>query len=439
MLLAALEVGMKNMFLCAAVVVLSCGFAYGQAQYKVLYTFAGGATGGNPVGDLVFDRSGNLYGTTPSGGSSGSPACIHGCGIVFELSPQQNGTWTETVLYNFCVNYSGQSCPDGSGPQAGIVLDSAGNLYGTTESGGSNTALICNGECGTVFELSPPSSQGQPWTETVLYSFCANQVNSQCLDGYAPESQLIFDSSGNLYGTTPGGGGGGGGTVFELSPSTSGWTEQVLYSFCTMGEGSFCPDGLGPLAGVTFDKAGNLYGTTEEGGNLKSQFGGTIYELSPTSGGWVENVVFAFPPHNEGGTPLGTVSIDPLGNLYTTFSAGGQYGYGGVGEVAATGRIREFSFDGNDGGAPWAGVLVDFGRAVLYGTASGRGTNNYGVVFQISAITGESTLHSFCSQPNCTDGYQPLAGLTTDKSGNLYGTTNLGGAHQYGVVFEITP
>jgi uncharacterized repeat protein (TIGR03803 family) len=421
--------------LCAAVIVLASSFALGQ-QYKVLYSFvnARAGDGAYPVSNLVFDQSGNLYGTTLAGGAN----AVQG-GVVFELSPA-GGTWAETILYNFCSDVVNGRCLDGDGPEAGLIFDAKGNLYGTTAYGGSNS------NSGTVFELSPPSPPGGAWTETVLYSFCANYGGYNCLDGALPVSQLTLDAAGNLYGTTSQGGSGtpksgaGPGTVFELSHGPNGWTETVLYNFCSVGNG-YCPDGTLPMAGVTFDKLGNLYGTTEAGGLLKYQGPGTVYKLSPGSNGWTETVVLT-SKQSLSGAPLGTVSFDPLGNLYSTFSAGGQFGPGGIFQLRPHGGVTGFSFNGNNGYDPAAGVLIDAKHGALYGTTLAGGTNFSGNVFKMVAPAQETVLYSFCSQPNCTDGSQPVASVIEDKSGNLYGTTRQGGTSTNcesgcGVVFEI--
>src|SRR5580704_5070403 len=300
---------MKRLALSAAVSILCCGFMLGQAQYKVLYNFGSVPNDGiGPQGALISDSSGNLYGTTAfGGGASGGTAG----GTVFELSPQSNGTWNETILYDFC---SQTNCTDGYEPQAGLLMDSAGNLYGTTYYSYCTTGA---GECaGTVFELSPPSPPGGPWTHTVLYTFCSEVNYPVCLDGDQPHSQLVFDASGNLYGTTVKGGTGhdvgssGGGTVFELSRGSSGWTETLLYSFCQLGTGFKCPDGAFPQAGVVFDNSGNLYGTTQA---AVSEAGGLVYELSPGSNGWTETVLH--PAHDEIYAP---VTISAGGNLLGT-------------------------------------------------------------------------------------------------------------------------
>jgi uncharacterized repeat protein (TIGR03803 family) len=201
----------------------------------------------------------------------------------------------------------------------------------------------------------------------VLYNFCSNEVNGQCLDGAQPVSQLAFDTKGNLYGTTTAGGSGhvGAGTVFELSPGVSGWTETVLYSFCSVGQGNFCPDGSAPQAGVTLDKLGNLYGTTEFGGVPKAEGGGVVFKLTPASNGqWNESLLFTSRPPFDIANPLGSVSLDPLGNVYGTLS---QRGWGSVFRLGSKGAAA-FFFNGKNGSSPAAGVLIDSNRGALYGT-----------------------------------------------------------------------
>jgi uncharacterized repeat protein (TIGR03803 family) len=285
---------MKKIMCNAFAILAFCGIVLGQAQYKVLYSFAGRQSGDGetPLSNLVLDRAGNLYGTTREGGSGSGGFG----GTVFELSPNEDGTWSESVLYSFCSNYVNLQCLDGSSPQSGLVLDSLENLYGTTLNGGQQSCPATIG-CGAVFELSPPSSAGAGWTYRLLYSFCLLRVGNACEDGYYPTSRLVFDKSGRLYGTTGSGGTGhlsngfDAGTVFQLSPGIGGWTETVLYNFCSLGEGNFCPDGSFPQAGVTFDKSGTLYGTTELGGRSRSQGEGIVYKLSPGVNGWVVTVL----------------------------------------------------------------------------------------------------------------------------------------------------
>ncbi len=424
---------MRSVSLSAAVVLLGCSFMLAQSQYKVLWTFAGPPNDGNvPKSNLVFDKAGNLYGTTEGGGSSTADLCPGGCGTIFRLSPNQDGSWTNTILYSFCTKYINNLCQDGAYPQAGLIFDAQGNLYGTTVNGGTVGCTQAGHGCGTVFELSP---QGGSWTEKVLYSFCENQVNNNCLDGNFPLGQLTH-ASGNLYSTTEGGGGYGVGTVFELSHGKSGWTETVVYSFCSLGE--FCSDGAEPQAGVTFDKAGNLYGTTEFGGTNNVHGTGVVFKLSPGANGWTETVLHSFHQGGDGGVPLGGISFDTLGNLYGTFSGGGPDFAGGIFRIPAKNeKIESFFFNGTDGNKPSAGVLVDSRHATVYTTTTLGGTANGGTVFKATAPNEESVLYNFCSQPNCADGASPVASLISDTAGNLYGTAEYGGDNNQGVVFEI--
>jgi len=407
---------MKTLGLYTAVVFLSCAFALGQAQYKILYSFAGPPDGKWPHAEVVFDSAGNLYGTTANGGDSSQ--CEDGCGTVFRLSPNQDGTWSETVLYDFCEE---QNCADGQYPEAGLALDAAGNLYGVTLTG-------------AVFELSPPVVPADPWTYKLLFQF-----GFHFGERAAPMGRMIFDDSGNLYGTTAWGGTGWG-SVFELSPTPDGWTETDLYDFCPHPNVSACIDGNGPQAGVVFDKAGNLYGTTFFGGNPQYLGGGTVYRLSHKGGEWKETVLYAFPSQfgKRGGGPTGAVAFDANGNLFGTFSQGGESDRGGVFRLAGQngGSEEIVSFDGVNGSFPQAAVLIDPRNNNLYGTATGNYPNYHGTVFRIAGkeIT---VLHTFAGYP--TDGDLPFGALTSDGHGHLYGTTKIGGPYGFGTVFEITP
>lgn len=424
---------MHRIILCAALVLASSGIAQGQ-QFKVLYSFAGYPTdGASPNGELVFDAHGNLYGTTIIGGATASGTCYGGsagCGTVFRLSPSGGGGWTETELYSFCPDEAEGVCPDGNFPSAGLVIDHSGNLYGTTWEGG---AFCGDGPagCGTVFELSPPSRPGETWAHSVLHDFC-NTLRT-CNDGVHPESRLTFDALGNLYGTTVSGGSGGAGTVFELVHAAAGWASAVLYNFCSV-EAGFCVDGEAPLSGVTFDPAGNLYGTTYYGGQTNSQGQGIIYELSPGSQGWTETVLFSLPVGGiEAGINTGVV-FNSWGGIYSTV-------YGPPGAVLRfnirTGFARNSNFNGGESGSiPSGDLLVDEKTNAVYGVTEGP---LYGNVFKMAADGKETVLHSFCSENACSDGYYPIGSLVADHAGNLYGTTSLGGAYGYGVVFEITP
>jgi uncharacterized repeat protein (TIGR03803 family) len=245
---------------------------------KVLYNFcalggAGCSDGAVPAAGLIRDASGHLYGTTERGGAADDFAY----GTVFELTPPAKGEtiWTENVLWSFCAQVTNDICTDGDFPVAGLVMDRSGNLYGTTANGGAADDY----NQGTVFELTPPATGETAWTETVVYSFCAEIIRGLCADGADPEAGLIMDTSGNLYGTTKSGGRGG--TAFELTPNAAkaAWTHKVLYYFCVH-SGKFCSDGAEPEAGLVRDPSGNLYGTTYFGGEARNR-GGTSFELTP--------------------------------------------------------------------------------------------------------------------------------------------------------------
>ena len=282
--------------------------------YHAIYGFSG-PDGRQPQGNLVMDTAGNFYGTTIYGGAYKSGCNNQGCGVVFRLSPPKNGgAWTETVLYSF----SGGD--DGANPQAGVILDSAGNLYGTTEFGGSNGL-------GTVFEVSP--AQGGTWTEIVILSV---------FEGLSPLGSLVFDDAGNLFGTTGSSGPQGGGTVFGLSPGPGGtWTYTLVYAFDGF-NGS--QDGDGPGAGLIFDNAGNLCGTTEYGGKYRQggNFGyGTVFELSPNfDGTWTESILYSFAGGSDGAVPQTALAFDPAGNLYGTTLQGGSGGFSCLGNGCGT-------------------------------------------------------------------------------------------------------
>jgi len=268
----------------------------------VLFHFNGEKRGGTPYGSVIFGSDGNLYGTTGYGGASGA-------GTVFKLTPGNAGAdWTETVLYSFANG------ADGGYPYCTLVYDGSGNLYGTTLNGG-------NAGNGVVFELSPPQSGGA-WTEQVLHSF------DSATDGNFPRAGVVFDASGNLYGTTENGGTNGWGTVFEVSPPGGGstsWTETVLYSF------GFDTDGGNPgYSDLLFDTGGNLYGTTQVGGTPRN---GVAFELTPPKQGktnWKETTVYSFTGQPDGGEPESGVVAGPNGSLIGTTIFGGTKNQGTV-------------------------------------------------------------------------------------------------------------
>jgi len=407
--------------------------ALAASKEKVLYSFTGGNDGGRPAADLVFDKAGNLYGTSVTGGTSAN--CTGGCGAVFKLTPSSNGTWKETVLYSFQAN------ADGKNPYGGVTIDSKGNLYGTTVAGGAGGS--CSGDgCGVVFMLTP---SGKTWTQSVLYSFTGGK------DGGGPGGGLVIDQSGYLYGTTPTGGkpsgcaGNGCGVVYQLvTVKGGGWQENVIHTFSGSKDGA-----TGSLGLLHFDNAGNLYGVAETGGdvtNCNPPSGcGAAFELSPQSGGkWKMSTLHAFKGQPDASFPYGGLISDAAGNLYGTTYFGGKNGDGTVFQLTnSNGKWKEsllYSFKGgNDGSFPTSTLVFD-ATGNLYGTTSSGGdSNGDGVVFKLTSSGGkwkESIAHRFHNSP---DGANPNYGLVLDKTGNLYGTTPFGGSHNQGAVFELTP
>jgi uncharacterized repeat protein (TIGR03803 family) len=410
---------------------------WAQNTETVLYSFNSAPDGNYPHSNLIFDKSGSIFGTTVQGGISSNCGSFT-CGTVFELMPS-NGVWTEKVIYEFCQQ---TNCLDGAKPYAGLVFDGAGNLYGTASAGGTNLD-------GVVFELTPQSNG--TWTEQVLHSFGTGT------DGQTPMGGVIFDDSGNLYGTTESGGANDAGTcsngcgmVFELSPTKSGeWEEQVLYNFCSQND---CGDGSAPITALTLDKLGNLYGTTEYGGS--QVLNGTVFQLKPNgTGGWNYQVLYKFSGgDNDGLNPASTLILDRSMNLYGTTEYGGNGNNGTVFElvlVPASSRgglwrekvIANFCLQINcgDGSSPSGGLTLDT-SGDLYGTTTLGGEANSGTVFElIRGNSGEwnrSTLYTFGGPP--TDGANPSASVTLGSSGSLYGATS-GGGNGYGTVFEIVP
>lgn len=401
----------------------------------VLYSFGASTTDGTvPSAGVIFDSKGNLYGTTTDGGANKK-------GSVYELSPQSGGGWRETVIYSF-----GAITNDAVAPNAALVFDSNGNLYGTTAQGGAIGQ-------GTVFELS---LSGSTWTENVIWSFGLTTT-----DGEVPEAGLVFDSKGNLYGTTYQGGAnttwaegsGGWGTVFELSPPASGttkWTEKILYAFGYLSQ----TDGYFPTAGVIFDSKGNLYGTTSDGSSGQDlEGGGSVFKLSPTtSGPWKETVLYSFGGGSPNGySPEGGLIMDGSGNLYGTAHSGGN-GFGLDGNVfeispAAGGGwtetiLHSFGAFETDGTNPTSTLLWD-SKGNLYGTTYGGGTYQSGIVYELVPETEggwtEQVLYNLGA--TATDAAHPYAGLVFNSAGQLFGTTQYGGkygsASTGGTVFEI--
>jgi uncharacterized repeat protein (TIGR03803 family) len=394
---------------------------------KTLHVFHG-PDGGEPTAGLIMDARGNFYGTASIGGRGNA-------GVVFELSRSARGTWKETVLHSFNA-FSG-----GKAPSAGLVMDAAGNLYGTTPSGGKRPCFRFTIPCGVVYELSPT---GKKWKEAVLHVF--NGV-----DGAVPLSRLTLDASGNIYGTASGGGNQscalGCGVVFELKHGKNGkWSESVLHMFDPFGT----TDGEQPQSAVIFDAQGNLYGTTPSGEGATAD--GTVFELTHTASGWSEKLLveLASGQFAGGAFPSGDLTIDSSGDLFGTTSQGGSpsdYSEGVVYELPASDRQENvlLNFVGiNAGSAPMGGVIRD-NAGNLYGTTEFGGMfgcpNNRtgcGNVFSLSG--GNETTIALAP----ADGNHPVSALIRDTNGNLYGTARDGDDikecpyNGCGSIFEIT-
>ncbi|HEX4159890.1 MAG TPA: choice-of-anchor tandem repeat GloVer-containing protein [Rhizomicrobium sp.] len=392
----------------------------------VLYAFQGGTDGASPWAVPTMDAKGDLYGTTLLGGAGGN-------GAVYELVHGKGG-WTEKVLYSFTGGN------DGGWAYGGVVLDSAGNIYGGTRSGGSS-------DCGVVYELSP--GKHGSWTEKVLYSFPGSQ---DCEGG--PMGALTLDSKGNLFGGAVGDSPCGGyyyyGIVFELQHTGSNWKEHDLHDFC----GS---DGYGPVYGqLVFDSAGNLYGTSGSGGPGGR---GVVFELSPAAHHqWNFTAIHSFTS-DEGGLADGGLTIDASGTLYGAEGDGGAQGNGSIYQFTPLGggvwnEAAPHIFNGSpDGVLPFQNPVSD-ASGNLFGTTYNGGDiadcwDDCGVIYELvrqqNGTWTESVVYDFGTLPSGADGYAPVAGLIRDSNGNYFGTTVKGGAVSgkrpcdCGVVYEFTP
>jgi uncharacterized repeat protein (TIGR03803 family) len=336
------------------------------------------------------------------------------------LTVQAQYQYKETTLYTF----GGQK--DVYQPVRNLLADQQGNFYGASTYGGGG----CSGKgCGTVFELSPGSGGG--WTETILYAFTGKD------DGEYPIGNILMDANGNIFGTTGFGGTSGAGVAWELSPSATGWTQTVLYTFTGQADGGF-PSGL------TFDANGNLFGTATQGG---ANTWGAIFELSPGSSGWTESVLYSFTDGNDGGEPYGGVAIDANGRLYGAAEVGGsttscQQGCGTVYRLSPSSTgwrfSRLYAFQGPGGETPFGGLALDAAGNV-YGTTRAGG-HNYGVVFELSPTSSggwkETLLHDFT---NGTDGADPSNSVMFDSEGNLYGATDGTASNAPNTIFRLRP
>lgn len=386
------------------------------AGYKRVYSFSGGIDGRDPATHVTFDSAGNAYGTTAAGGA-------FDFGAIFKLTPSGGG-WVQTTIYSF---FGGG---DGLDPHGGVTIGADGSLYGTAVAGGF--AGFCEGDgCGVVYRLAPVGDQ---WVQTVIYNFKGGT------DGAGPGSRVVFDSAGNLFGTTPAGGKFSAGTIFELTPTSSGaWRKKILHHFTGGKDGA-----TGSLGDLLFDDSGNIYGVTEQGGENGL---GTVYRISANpNGNWTLTTLYAFKGMPDAANPYGGLIWDGAGNLYGTTYYGGTAGMGTVFQLTSgpNGKWQEnilYNFLGDiDGSLPTATLIFDT-KGNLFGTTSagGRPSCDCGTVFKLILSGGswkEKIVHYFGRH---FDGYAPNYGLTFDAAGNLYGATPAGGTSRKGMIFKFTP
>jgi uncharacterized repeat protein (TIGR03803 family) len=403
--------------------------------FQVVYAFTGGQDGSNPTAGVTIDQAGNLYGTATFGSLKGDACGEYGCGTVYRLKRYGSG-FVFIPIYTFMG-------PNGAFPQSRVVFGSDGALYGTTAGGGGNGYGN-----GTVFSLQPQPTPCKsvlcPWDETLLYQFI------QLADGDQPGyGDLAFDQAGNVYGTTTYGGHDDGpecsfgcGVVYQVAQSGGGWTETVLHEFLNDG------DGILPIAGVIFGSDGNLYGTAtaQSGGDYE----GTVYELTPSASGWAETTLQQFVTGGAAGSsPVGGLIFDNQGNLYGTTDSGGAGGAGTVFEMSPYSGNWQlnvlWSLLGNGYGT-FANLTMD-AAGNLYGTGYKNGAHGYGYVFKLTSSSGGWTFTDLHDFTGGSDGSYPTGNVSLDANGNLYGTTSSGGNQVCdiyevvgcGVVWEITP
>jgi len=405
-----------NRSAAAIAMAIVAALALGGAQtapaqtFSLIHTFTGGMDGAAPEAGLTLDAGGNLYGTASAGGTAGA-------GAVYKLTRKGTG-FTVNPLYSFAGG------DDGIAPIARVVFGPNGTLYGTTSDQGEG-----GGAVGTVFNLGPPATVCKavlcPWNEKVLHRFSGSGG-----DGFIPGyGDLLFDKSGNIYGTTIQGGTNGSGIVFELAAGS--WTETILYNMATS-------SGIYPYNGVIFDKAGNLYGTTYEGGIMSIY--GSIYELTPSGSGWTQSTLHTFQEASDGSFPYSGVIFDQAGNLYGTTSYNGPDGAGTVFELSPSNGSWTLnvihSFAGSEG--PYGGVTMD-AAGNLYGTTFAGGAHLFGSVYKLAPSGGGWTFTDLYDFTGGNDGGYPYGTVTIDANGNLYGTTSHNGALGYGTIWEIKP
>ncbi|HEV3279301.1 MAG TPA: choice-of-anchor tandem repeat GloVer-containing protein [Terriglobia bacterium] len=460
----------KGLAVAGVAVALAAGaWCATQDQETVLHTFTGveGGSSEDPNSGLTFNASGDLFGTTMTGGVG-----EFADGTVFEMTPKGAGGFALKTIHQFS-----QATGDGSNPSSAVVFDAKGNLYGTTPNGGNG--------CGIVYELSPPTATGEPWTETFLHNFDSNGD-----DGCNPSGRLIFDKAGDLFGVTFNGGGGasgifetmcsnGCGTAYKLHKANGVWTQTILHHFT--GEGN--PDGVSPSGGVAFDKAGNLWGATAFGGAGDSStcgdpdgglgLCGTVFELTPNANGtvWTESTLYSFADASTGWNPFSGVILDQAGDLVGTTENGGSALQGTVFEVTpeGSGKVTEsliHQFDGEaDGSFPQTGLTLGAAGS-LYGVGFvGGGTafvctensdGGCGIVYKLTPGSDgtwtETILYTFLGG---ADGAIPEDDvLAFGANGDIFGSAGAGGDFDFdktscadfsnvpggcGVLFELKP
>lgn len=374
-------------------------------NFQVIHNFVNGNDGANPAAGPTVDRAANVYGPTS---------------LIYKMS-DYNSQWLFDPLYSF------QGGSDGSYPSAEVTVGPDGSLYGTTYYGG-NSACYLNLGCGTVFKVRPganaPANVFGGWSDEILYRF------TNGADGANPSSRLIFDSAGNLYGTTQNGGLYGAGSVFELTPGAQGWTYNLIYSF-TGGSG-----GAKPLSDLMFDQAGNLYGATYTGGFANC---GTIYEVTPSGGSWTQKTLYTFHGQSDSGNPLGLV-MDRAGNLY-----GNTIGAGCYGGVCDQGVGASTVFMLSQSGGNWTYTVLNNYSGLYQSDISVDPAGSLYVdvafpsyVFRLS-WTGSSWAYTDLHDFTGDDGFWPNGKVAFDSAGNLYGVTNQGGTNSEGVLYQIAP
>jgi uncharacterized repeat protein (TIGR03803 family) len=427
---------MLNRFMGTIAIMLALLVASAGAKENILYSFTGAADGGSPHSGLAHDRFGNLYGITAKGGQG---QCFGlGCGTVFELI-RNGGSWTKSTLHTFDGGVGG-GVPVGT-----LTIDAQGNLYGVTEQGGTGPCdSVLGGGCGVIYRLSP-NGKGK-FDFAVLYSFSQPGTVD---DGAYPNAGVVIDKNGSLFGTTEFGGSFvcDCGVVYRLSRNQDRWMEVVLYSFQGISQGG--SDVSFPAGPVILGRNGTILGTGTGGGDVLCDLGcGGVFQLIPNGHGFDDNVLHIFESGDDGSEPWAGLTVDANGNLFgaTAYGGGGtgcpngDNGCGTIFELTPNGDSYDFNiifrFQGPDGYGPFAELLAD-NNGNLYGTTEGGGAASAGAGFRLSPVAGqwrETGLYSFGTG---TDGATPVSPLTGNRQLGFFGTTAQGGKANWGTVFRF--